>query len=118
MVGFVFQNLGLWEHLTVEEHIRFVLSDERKIKDILEFFGLTPHNFQRSKAKACHRKGFRSGAGASVPRRALLEPRCPEKETVESRNPEDKGGKEPDNRLCNSRSDRCQIDGRQNRSFA
>ncbi len=31
-IGFIFQNLGLWEHLTVEKQIEFVLSDKDKRK--------------------------------------------------------------------------------------
>ncbi len=42
-IGFIFQNLGLWEHLTVEEHIKFVTSNKQKIEEILKFFDLAEH---------------------------------------------------------------------------
>ncbi len=52
-VGFIFQNLGLWQHMSVEEHLRFVFNlrrikdPEDKIREILEFFGLWKHRKKR-----------------------------------------------------------------------
>ncbi len=52
-VGFIFQNLGLWQHMSVEEHLRFVLKLrkaerlEEKIRGLLEFFGLWEHRKKR-----------------------------------------------------------------------
>ncbi len=48
-IGFIFQNLGLWEHMTVEEHLAFVLRarsktvDQARIRSTLEFLGLSAH---------------------------------------------------------------------------
>ncbi len=42
-IGFIFQNLGLWEHLTVEEHLRFVTRDEARLEELLRFLGLLEH---------------------------------------------------------------------------
>ena len=42
-VSFVFQNLALWPHLTVEEHLQLVKSDDKKIRKILRYFGLKRH---------------------------------------------------------------------------
>ena len=48
-LGFIFQNLGLWEHMTVEEHLIFVWKtlarpwDTGKIEGILGFLDLLPH---------------------------------------------------------------------------
>ncbi len=48
-LGFIFQNLGLWEHMTVEEHLIFVWKtlrkpwDEERIEGILSFLDLLPH---------------------------------------------------------------------------
>ena len=48
-LGFIFQNLGLWEHMTVEEHLIFVWKtlrkpwDEGRIEGILSFLDLLPH---------------------------------------------------------------------------
>jgi len=45
-LGFIFQNLGLWEHMSVEEHLAFVIMaqkqkhDQKKIEEVLEFLGL------------------------------------------------------------------------------
>ncbi len=42
-IGFIFQNLGLWEHMTVWEHLEFIEKDKKKIIKILEKFGLLEH---------------------------------------------------------------------------
>ena len=48
-LGFIFQNLGLWEHMSVEEHLAFVFRarkqkpDRGKIDQVLDFFGLLAH---------------------------------------------------------------------------
>jgi len=44
-VGFIFQDLGMWEHMSVEEHLTFVLSargkkDQKLVEELLIFFGL------------------------------------------------------------------------------
>ncbi len=52
-VGFIFQNLGLWQHMTVEEHIIFVMKTlkrkgwEEEVKEIMEFLELYPHRHKR-----------------------------------------------------------------------
>ena len=46
-MGFIFQNLALWPHLTVEEHLRFVTQDEGYISELLEFFDLLPQRQKR-----------------------------------------------------------------------
>jgi ABC-type sugar transport system ATPase subunit len=42
-IGFIFQNLGLWEHMSVWEHIEFITKDKRKITEILRKFELLEH---------------------------------------------------------------------------
>ncbi len=42
-VGFIFQNLGLWEHMSVENHLRFVCKNKEKIEKTLDFFALKDH---------------------------------------------------------------------------
>ena len=39
-VSLIFQDLALWPHLTVEEHLKFVTRDEEKIEKILKELGL------------------------------------------------------------------------------
>ncbi len=39
-IGFIFQNLALWEHLTVYEHLEFVNREPARIKELLSFFEL------------------------------------------------------------------------------
>ncbi len=46
-VGFIFQNLGLWEHMSVEEHLRFVTSAQEEIEKWLTFFGLSAYRNKR-----------------------------------------------------------------------
>ncbi len=50
--GFIFQNLGLWEHMSVEEHLRFVLSatgreDDEELEKLLGFMDLLPHRHKK-----------------------------------------------------------------------
>jgi len=45
-IGFVFQNLALWPHLTVEKHLKFALQEVKSKEDILHlarFFKLEKH---------------------------------------------------------------------------
>ena len=48
-IGYIFQNLALWPHLTVKQHIAYVLSSEKtentekKIKETANFFKLDAH---------------------------------------------------------------------------
>ncbi len=48
-IGYIFQNLALWPHLTVYKHIEFGLNQKNptnrdgKIQQIASFFKLTPH---------------------------------------------------------------------------
>ncbi len=42
-IGFIFQNLGLWEHLSVWKHIEFITKDKEKIEHILRKFDLLEH---------------------------------------------------------------------------
>ncbi len=46
-IGFIFQNLGLWEHMNVEEHLRFVTKDPERLEELLAFFGLQAHRNKR-----------------------------------------------------------------------
>ena len=46
-LGFIFQNLGLWEHMCVEEHLRFVTSAKEEIEKWLAFFGLSAYRNKR-----------------------------------------------------------------------
>ncbi len=52
-IGFIFQNLGLWEHMSVEEHLVFVLESLYKkvdysiVDSILKFMGLSAHAKQK-----------------------------------------------------------------------
>ncbi len=51
-IGFIFQNLGLWEHMSVEEHLRFVLSssgreDREELERLLTFMDLLPHRHKK-----------------------------------------------------------------------
>ncbi len=39
-IGFIFQNLALWEHLTVYEHLKFVTSEEEHLVRLLHLFEL------------------------------------------------------------------------------
>ena len=39
-IGFIFQQLALWDHLSVYEHLRFVTSNQALIEELLEFFEL------------------------------------------------------------------------------
>lgn len=42
-VSFIFQDLALWPHMTVKEHLKFVLNDSNKIDEILDACGLSNH---------------------------------------------------------------------------
>jgi len=42
-IGFIFQNLGLWEHMTVYQHLEFIKKDKEKIENILKKFVLWQH---------------------------------------------------------------------------
>ncbi len=52
-IGFIFQNLALWEHMTVEAHINFVLQvrkspgSNEETRRILEFFDLYTHRHKK-----------------------------------------------------------------------
>ncbi len=52
-VGFIFQNLGLWQHMSVEEHLKFVLrlrkseNPREEARELLRFFGLWEHRRKR-----------------------------------------------------------------------
>ncbi len=39
-IGFIFQQLALWDHLSVYEHLRFVTSNQALIEELLGFFEL------------------------------------------------------------------------------
>lgn len=40
-ISMIFQNLSLWPHMTVEQHLNFVLKDSKKIENILDKVKLT-----------------------------------------------------------------------------
>ena len=42
-VSFIFQDLGLWPHMSVKDHLKFVLDDSKKISEILDACGLNSH---------------------------------------------------------------------------
>lgn len=46
-VSMVFQNLALWPHLSVEEHLKIVNNDEEKIKKILKMLNLKKHKHKK-----------------------------------------------------------------------
>lgn len=52
-IGFIFQNLALWEHMTVETHIKFVLRIRKssrideETKKIMSFFDLQEHRHKK-----------------------------------------------------------------------
>ncbi len=46
-VSMVFQNLALWPHLTVEEHLKIVKNDEKKISEVLRLLNLKKHKHKK-----------------------------------------------------------------------
>jgi iron(III) transport system ATP-binding protein len=42
-ISFIFQDLGLWPHMTVKEHLKFVTDDDSAIKNIVDSCGLSGH---------------------------------------------------------------------------
>jgi iron(III) transport system ATP-binding protein len=43
-ISFIFQDLGLWPHMSVREHLRFVTDDDSTIKNIVDSCGLSGHD--------------------------------------------------------------------------
>jgi ABC-type Fe3+/spermidine/putrescine transport system ATPase subunit len=42
-ISFIFQDLGLWPHMNVREHLKFVLNETGEIENILDSCGLVGH---------------------------------------------------------------------------
>lgn len=42
-ISFIFQDLGLWPHMSVREHLKFVTDDNSAIKNIVDSCGLSGH---------------------------------------------------------------------------
>jgi iron(III) transport system ATP-binding protein len=42
-ISFIFQDLGLWPHMNVKEHLKFVTDDGSAIKNIVDSCGLSGH---------------------------------------------------------------------------